>query len=109
MLNTGKPLAWARLREGQMGLMNTASIIKGTKNQDLALQFIDFMLSKGVQTAQANDLVDSPINKTVQLKPAKAAQLTTLAEFANMRFLDASYLLGVRDEWIARWNKEIAR
>ncbi len=109
MLNTGKPLAWARLREGQVGLMNTASIIKGTKNEDLAHQFINFMISKGVQTAQANDLVDSPVNKTIQIKPAKAAQLTTLAEFANMRFLDAGYLLGVRDEWITRWNKEIAR
>ena len=109
MLNTGKPLAWARLKEGQVGLMNTASIVKGSKNGDLAHQFINFMISKGVQTAQANDLVDSPINKTVQLKPAKAAQLTTIAEFANMRFLDAGYLLGVRDEWIARWNKEIAR
>ncbi|MEY4531080.1 MAG: hypothetical protein RLZZ156_1801 [Deinococcota bacterium] len=109
MLNTGKPLAWARLKEGQVGLMNTASIVKGSKNTDLAHQFINYMISKGVQTAQANDLVDSPINKTVQLKPAKAAQLTTIAEFANMRFLDAGYLLNVRDEWIARWNKEIAR
>jgi putative spermidine/putrescine transport system substrate-binding protein len=109
MLNTGKPLAWARLKEGQVGLMNTASIVKGSKNEDLAHQFINFMISKGVQTAQSNDLVDSPINKTVQLKPAKAAQLTTIAEFANMRFLNAGYLLSVRDEWIARWNKEIAR
>ncbi len=109
MLNTGKPLAWARLREGQIGLMNTVSIVKGTKNEDLAHQYINFLISKEVQLAQANDLVDSPINKTVQLKPAKAAQLTTLGEFANMRFLDAKYLLGVRDEWIARWNKEIAR
>lgn len=110
LLATGKPLAWARLSEGQAGVSNVASIVKDSKNQDLAYQFIDFILSKEVQTAEANDLVDSPVNKNVQLAPDKAAQLTYgLQQIATLRVVNPGYVVKVRDSWISRWNREVAR
>ncbi|UQN08954.1 ABC transporter substrate-binding protein [Deinococcus sp. QL22] len=110
LLNTKKPLAWARLSDGQAGLVNVASIVKGSKNAALAHQFIDFMLSTPVQTAQALDLVDSPANKQVKLPAAVAAQLTVgVSQVAGLRFMDTAYVLANRDNWIQRWNREVVR
>lgn len=110
LLATKKPLAWARLSDGQAGLVNVASIVKGSKNIDLAHQFIDFMLSTPVQTAQAMDLVDSPVNKQVKLPAAIASQLTVgVTQVANLRFMDTAYVLSTRDTWIQRWNREVVR
>ena len=110
LLNTKKPLAWAVPKEGQPGVMNTVSIVKGSKNSDLAHQYIDFLISTEIQTAQANDLVDSPANKTVYVTPEKAAQLTFgFQQVKRLTFMDLGYTLSVRDAWIERWNREIAR
>ena len=110
LLATKKPLAWARLSDGQAGLVNVASVVKGSKNTDLAHQFIDFMLSTPVQTAQALDLVDSPVNKQVKLPANIASQLTVgVTQIANLRFMDTAYVLANRDAWIQRWNREVVR
>ncbi|MDB5045158.1 MAG: transporter, periplasmic spermidine putrescine-binding protein PotD [Deinococcus sp.] len=110
LLNTKKPLAWARLSDGQAGLVNVASIVKGSKNSAPAHQFIDFMLSTPVQRAQALDLVDSPANKQVKLPAAVAAQLTVgINQVAGLRFMDTAYVLANRDNWIQRWNREVVR
>ena len=42
LVKTGKPLKWVVPREGQVGVLNTMSIVKGAKNADLAHQLIDF-------------------------------------------------------------------
>lgn len=110
MVRTGKPLAWAFPKEGQPGVINTASIVKGTKEEALAYQFIDFVLSDEVQLAQAIDLVDSPINKMVKVPVEKAEQLTAdPIQIRSLKFADFNYLLGVQAGWIDRWNREIAR
>lgn len=110
LLNTKKPLTWARLTDGQPGMVNVAAVVKGSKNVDLAHQFIDFMLSKQVQTAEAIDLVDSPVNKTVKLPANIASQLTVgLSQVAGLRFMDTDYILSQRDAWISRWNREVVR
>ncbi|MFC3861368.1 ABC transporter substrate-binding protein [Deinococcus antarcticus] len=110
LLNTKKPLAWARLSEGQSGAMNVASIVKGSKNVDLAHQFIDFILSRSVQTAQAMDLVDSPVNKTVKLPANIASQLTVgLNQVSGLRLMKTDYILDNRDTWIQRWNRDVVR
>ncbi|WP_337867851.1 ABC transporter substrate-binding protein [Meiothermus sp.] len=110
LLATGKPLAWARLSEGQAGVSNVAVLVKGSRNQELAYQFIDFIISREVQTAQANDLVDSPVNRNVRVSADKAAQLTYgLQQIASLRTVDPDYIIKVRDAWIQRWNREVAR
>ncbi len=47
------PIKWATPKEGQTGGMNVMVLAKGSKNQDLALQFMDFWLSTEIQTALA--------------------------------------------------------
>lgn len=109
LLETGLPLKWVAPREGLVGFINVVSIVKGTKNLEAAYKYIDHLISNPVQTAQALDLVDSPTNRTVKLPPDKAGLLTYGdEEMSKLVFLDVPYIVSVRDEWIQRWNREIA-
>lgn len=109
LLETGLPLKWVAPKEGIVGFLSVVSIVKGTKNLDAAYKYIDHLISKEVQTAEALDLVDAPTNRTVKVPPDKAELLTYgEAEISKLIFLDVPYIVSVRDEWIQRWNREIA-
>ena len=106
---TGKPLAWVVPREGQAGMMNTISIVRGSKNADLAHQLIDFWLSKDVQLALANDLADSPVNREVKPRPEAAEALTWgKAQIDSLVFMKPEAVLRDRAGWVAQWNRMIA-
>ena len=106
---TGKPLAWVVPKEGQVGMLNTISIVKGSKNADLAHQLIDFWLSKDVQLALANDLADSPVNRDIKPKPEAAEALTWgKAQIDSLVFMKPEAVLRDRASWVAQWNRVIA-
>ena len=107
---TGKPLAWVVPREGQIGMMNTMSIVKGTKNAELAHQLIDFWLSREVQQALANDLADSPINRSVKPAPEAAEGLTWgQAQIDSLVFMKPDMVARERASWVTLWNRMIAK
>ena len=106
---TGKPLAWVVPAEGQVGMMNTMSIVKGTKNADLAHQLIDFWLSREVQEALANELADSPVNRSVRIKPEAADGLTWgKAQIDSLVFMKPEAVVRERAGWVTQWNRMIA-
>ena len=106
---TGKPLGWVVPKEGQLGMMNVLAIPKGAKNADLAHQLIDFWLSKDVQTALANDLVDSPINRNVKPTPEAAEALTFgPAQINSLVFMKPEMVVRERAGWVTQWNRMIA-
>ena len=106
---TGKPLAWVVPAEGQVGMMNTMSIVKGSKNADLAHQLIDFWLSREVQEALANELADSPVNRTVKIKPEAVEGLTWgKAQIDSLVFMKPEMVVRERAGWVTQWNRMIA-
>lgn len=99
-------MTWADLKEGDIATLNTLNIPKGAANVDLALQFIDFMLSKDVQQIEAEQGVDAPVRKDVVLTPEQAAIWTYGAEkIASLNRMDYTAINKVKTEWIDRWNE----
>ena len=109
-LDTGLPVAWVEPDEGTLGFFSTLSLVKNAKNVDEAYAYIDFLLSKGVQEAEAVDLVDSPVNVNVSVPEDKAEFLTIGAEQANaLIFYDLDTIVRNRDAWLEKWNIRIAQ
>ena len=107
---TGKPLRWLVPKEGQVGMMNTMSIVKGSKNTDLAHELIDFWLSKDVQTALANEMADSPINRNVKPNPEVQEALTWgKSQIENLVFMKPDMVLRERAGWVTQWNRMVAK
>lgn len=104
------PVAWASPREGQTGGMNVMVMTKGSKNQDLALQFMDFWLSTDIQTALAQKMVDSPANKEVKLPADLASNLTYGEDVAkSLKLIPSAVALDQRDGWVKEWNETVGQ
>lgn len=106
----GLPLAWATPKEGQTGGMNVMVVTKGSKNRDLALQFMDFWLSTDIQTKLAEKLVDSPANKDVKVSDEVAGNITYGGETAkSLDLISSADALDYRDTWLKEWNEKVGQ
>ena len=106
----GLPLAWATPKEGQTGGMNVMVLAKGSKNQDLALQFMDFWLSTEIQTKLAEKLIDSPANKDVKVSPEVANNITYGEDTAkSLKLIPSAVALDNRDAWLTEWNAKVGQ
>ena len=104
------PVAWATPKEGQTGGMNVLVLTKGSKNQDLALQFMDFWLSTEIQTKLAEKLIDSPANSEVKLSEAAANNLTYGEETAkSLKLIPSAVALDNRAGWLKTWNEKVGQ
>lgn len=104
------PVAWATPKEGQTGGMNVMVVTKGSKNRDLALQFMDFWLSTEIQTKLAEKLVDSPANKEVKLSEEAANNLTYGEETAkSLKLIPSAAALDNRAAWLKEWNEKVGQ
>ncbi|RFB90029.1 ABC transporter substrate-binding protein [Rhizobium leguminosarum bv. trifolii] len=104
------PVAWATPKEGQTGGMNVLVLTKGSKNQDLALQFMDFWLSTDIQTKLAEKLVDSPANSEVKLSEAAANNLTYGDKTAgSLKLIPSAVALDNRAGWLKTWNDKVGQ
>lgn len=104
------PMKWATPKEGQTGGMNVLMLAKGSKNQDLALQFMDFWLSTETQTKLAEKLVDSPVNKDVKVSPEIANNLTYGEDTAkSLKLIPSAVALDNQKAWIAEWNAKVGQ
>lgn len=107
---TGLPLRWLIPSEGQAADVNVMTLIKGSKNSDLAYELMNFWLSTEVQTNLANDLADSPANKAVLVDADKQALLTYgPRQIKSLKFLSPAQQLKQRGDWVDFWNKNVAR
>ncbi|MFB2606243.1 PotD/PotF family extracellular solute-binding protein, partial [Rhizobium phaseoli] len=104
------PVAWATPKEGQTGGMNVLVVTKGSKNQDLALQFMDFWLSTETQTKLAEKLIDSPANREVKLSEAAANNLTYGEDTAkSLKLIPSAVALDNRAGWLKTWNDKVGQ
>ena len=94
--------------EGGYAVMNTVNIVKGSKNKQLAEDFINYQLSKEVQEKAAKAKVDSPVNTTLTLTEEEAKGITYGEEtISKLRKLDMKAVNEQSKAWIDRWNREI--
>ncbi|MGV1837342.1 ABC transporter substrate-binding protein [Rhizobium rhizogenes] len=99
-------MTWASLKEGDMATLNTVNIPKGSENVELAHQFINFILSKDVQQAEAEQGVDAPVSTKVVLTPDQAKLWTYGADMiAKLGRIDYAKLNAAQSDWIDRWNE----
>ncbi len=110
LLDTKVPLKAVIPTEGLTGFQSIVSVVKGTKNGDLAHKYIDWILSEPLQRAQALDLVDSPTNRRVVV-PADTAPKLTYGDdvIKSLIFMDEEKVGKLLPDWVKRWNAAMAK
>jgi putative spermidine/putrescine transport system substrate-binding protein len=101
------PIDYVIPKEKAIGSPEYVSIVKGTKNQELAEAFLDLMVSAPVQAAFAMETFQGPTNKTVKLDAASQARCACGARVDQLRFFDPAMFADHRPAWTERLNTEV--
>lgn len=101
------PLSFTWPKDGGIGVLNLACIVKGTKNKALAEQFLDFYLSAENQLFIAKQGGDSPVNKTVAVPTGTKYNMVTEEQVSKLHFYDATTVAAKRAVWLTRFQEEI--
>lgn len=110
LTNAGLPVKFVQPKEGAVFSPITVNLVKGSKNADLALKFIDFSLRAEASAGWAESFRYSPVNRKAKLSEAAAAQ-TLSGEEATKTLIsfDPIKIGQMRAKWTEEWNRAIAR
>lgn len=95
-------------KEGAYLNFNTINISKNSKNKDLALLFIDWALSQEVQTKEAKDIQESPVNVDVKLTEQESKNLTYGDVIAKSNLIDYKIINPNLKDWTDKWNRTLS-
>ena len=105
----GVPVAVAYPQEGAVGIQPTVSVPKGSKNKDLAMQYIDILLSAEGQKCFAEKKYAGPVNTQIELSDKVKAIVPFGASYEQLWYPDTDAIAKLRPGWSERWQREIAR
>ncbi len=94
---------WVDPSEGAVMNFNTMEITKNCDNPELAYQFIDFMISKKIQTDVANAQMDAPVNKTADID--SFIEGIPFSSLDNFKTIDYAKMSDNIDDFTNRWYK----
>jgi putative spermidine/putrescine transport system substrate-binding protein len=97
----GAPIDLAAPKEGIFASPSGICMVKGAPAPDLAYAYINEMLGAEVQGKISAPTFALPTNKAV---PPPAGMPTNAA----MHSIDWAYVAANRDEWVKRWDREMA-
>lgn len=104
----GFPIDMTCPDEGCFVSLTTANIVQGSKNVDLAEEFINMMIQADVQATFAETASFGPVNSKTELPENVEANVIYGAdEVKKLISLPWHEISPVRDQWIERWNREI--
>jgi putative spermidine/putrescine transport system substrate-binding protein len=107
MKNQKYPIDYAIPKEKGFGASEYVCIVKGTKNQELAEEFLNQMLAAKAQRAFAVETHQGPISTKVELSAAEQARCACGARVDQLRFFDPAVFANNRAAWTERLNTEV--
>ncbi len=108
-IDDGIDIKFSSPKEGAFGAFDFWCITKGTKNKDLAHQFLDFALAPEQQKNIGQYLHYGPTNKTVTYEDPKFCAVMPCADtFQQLWFEDYALVAANEDKWLERWNEWLA-
>ena len=90
---------------GTYANFNTVNLVKGAKNKENALKYINFRISAENQAVKAKSLTEAPVNKDVQLKDDEVKTMTYGAVAKRAKVVDFKLVNDNLKDWIDQWNK----
>jgi putative spermidine/putrescine transport system substrate-binding protein len=94
--------------EGTVSIMDTINLVKDARNRGPALAFINHALGAPSQAAFSAASLYGSTNSRASVPPELFARTTSAPD--NLRRVlpvDWSFIAGVRDQWAARWRREV--
>jgi putative spermidine/putrescine transport system substrate-binding protein len=106
---TGLNVKWITPKEGAFSAAATINVVKGCKNPELAQLYVNYMLSKAVQSQIADKLNEAPTNKKARMSAEKKAYLAYGPKaMRSLKKFDWAYIMNHKAAWIEKFQREVA-
>ena len=109
--NWGTPVKWVYPKEGAILYSSGTAIAKGTKNLELAEQFLNLTLDPKIQTTYADKFNYPGTNNQMigLLQPGLQERVRlTSEEMSRLIDLDHTTMADQRPDWTDRWNRIVS-
>lgn len=103
----GAPVATYYPEEGTTFIYNTVGIAKGSEHKKLAEAWINFLLTKDVQSQIASKLGFSPVRADVEIDSTVAKLLPQGKALENSLKPDWAFIGNAQAGWIDRYTREV--
>ena len=107
-IDKGLDLAVAYPKEGAVGIKPTLVIPKGAPHPELALKYVDAVLSKAGQSCFSARQYAAPVNQAVALPDRVKAIVATGENYKKLWFPDPKIVSAHLVDWTRRWQREVA-
>jgi putative spermidine/putrescine transport system substrate-binding protein len=101
------PLRFTFPQEGGLGVLNLVCMIKGSEKSELAQQFIDFHLSKEIQSEMLVKQGEGTVRTDVETPSESKYNLISAENLARLKFFNVNTIVSNRADWISRWQEEV--
>lgn len=108
-IDKGLSLAVAYPKEGAVGILPAVLIPKGTAKTDLALKFLDQVLSAEGQGCFSERAYIGSVNTKVKLSEKVQKIVPNGASLEKAWFIDPEVIAKNTANWTRRWQREVAR
>jgi putative spermidine/putrescine transport system substrate-binding protein len=106
----GTPIDFVIPKEGGILIRSGMSVVKTSKNQDLAKKLIDFAMTPEAQQGFAKELYYGPTNSTVKLDGAVANDVVYGKDkISELTTPDWNNIFTKREEWLLKWQEVTSR
>ena len=100
-------IKFARPKEGTFGMISTLNVPKATEKLDLAMKFVNHVLSPKVQETFAERLMYSPTVNNAYIPPELEGVLLSVKDINRLFIPDWIAVNKVKEEWAERWDRLI--
>jgi putative spermidine/putrescine transport system substrate-binding protein len=107
-IDKGLDLAVAYPKEGAVGIKPVLVIPKGAPHPDLALKYVDAVLSVDGQTCFSTRQYAAPVNTKVALADKIKKIVATGEDYKRLWFPDPQIVASHLVEWTRRWQREVS-
>lgn len=107
---SGLDVEYVKPQPGALAMMTTANVVEDSPNRDLALQYLDYMMSPKTQKIFAENMPYMPSNTdTFGMLDKKSAEAIgfTPEDIDNFVAPDFEYVTKAIDGWQQEWNARI--
>lgn len=101
------PIEFAYPKDGAIGLVTTANVVKKAPHEEVAQKFVAHLLEPSVQQALAKATYDGSVVQGVKEDPALRNKVVSADKADSLLRLDWKTINKNRSAWTDKWNKQV--
>lgn len=107
--NAASSVSYVVPESGTYANFNTIDVVASSKNKEMAYKYVNWRISKELQSVTSKSLNEGPTNATVELSEEDAQNKTYGAVAQRAKAIDYTFVNPLLANWTDQWNRLLNR